>query len=217
MSGAVVKRCVTLAELAERLRTTDLVPSQRPLLERTDERLAELAVAGVASVADLRARLEYMSSVPAVATVSGVDEDYLVLLRRAVRGFYPRPRPLRAFDWIGPESMAALASVGITDSEQLRLATRSGPVALAERSGVAVATIAELAELTDLVRVQWVNPSLARALVAAGYPSASALAAADPTELALALAAANERRRFFDATIGERDLGRIVDAAGYAD
>lgn len=217
MSGTVVKRCVTLPELAERLRTTDLVPSQRPLLDGIDERLAQLAAAGITSVADLRARLESMSAVPAVATVSGVDEDYLVLLRRAVRGFYPRPRPLRTFEWISSESIAALASAGIANSEQLRLATCSGPAQLAERSGVAAATIAELGELADLVRVQWINPTLARALIAAGYPSASAIATADPTELARALAAANRRRRFFDATIGERDLGRMIDAAGYAD
>lgn len=217
MSETGPKPCSTLIELAERLRSTDLVPSQQPLLERTDERLAQLAHAGITSVEDIRKQLRYKKSVPSVAARTGVDEDYLVLLRRAVRGFFPQPKRLRAFDWIAPEVIDALAKMGINNSEQLRAACVRGHTGVADRSGTPVAAISELAALSSLVRVQWISPSLARALLAAGYPTPAAVAGADPAHLTRAVAHANEDRQFFNATIGERDMGRIIHAAGYVE
>lgn len=216
MSGSAQKRCVTLTELAERLRSTDLVPSQRLLLDHTDERLARLAAADITSVADILTQLKYSKSVPSVAASTEVDEDYLILLRRAVRGFYPEPTPLRSFDWIGPEHLAALAGAGIKNSEQLRAACRTGSAEVVERSGVPSATISELVELSDLVRVQWISPSLARTLRVAGYRTPAAVAGADPDRLVQEVAAANQDRRYFNASIGLRDMRRIIDAAAYA-
>lgn len=215
MPGSGPKACSTLVELAERLRSADLVPSQRPLLERTDDRLRQLSDAGITSVEDIREQLKYTKSVPSVASRSGVDEDYLILLRRAVLGFFPRPEPLRAFDWIPADVIAALEKVGITNSDQLHAACVGGHAEVAERSDTPAETVAELAELSDLVRVQWVNPSLARTLRAAGYRTPAAVAEADPAELVRALAHANEDRKFFNATIGERDVRRIIHTAGY--
>ena len=217
MSEAGPKSCSTLAELAERLRSTDLVPSQQPLLERTDERFAQLNQAGITSVEDLREQLRSKKSVRSLADRTGVDEDYLILLRRAVRGFFPQPEPLRAFDWIPADVIAALAEAGINNSEQLRAACATGHAKIAERFDAPVATVRELAELSGLVRVQWVNPNFARALLAAGYRTPAAVAAADPADLVQAVADANEDRRSFNATIGERDMRRVVDAAGYVD
>lgn len=217
MSETDPKPCSTLTELAERLRSTDLVPSQQPLLERTDERLEQLAHAGITSVENIREQLKYKKSVPSLAARTGVDEDYLILLRRAVRGFFPKPQPLRAFDWIAPEAIAALATVGINNSEQLRAACVTGHAEVAERSRTPAAAISELAELSGLVRVQWINPSLARTLLAAGYRTPAAVAGADPACLIRAVAHANKDRQFFNATIGERDMRRIIHAAGYVE
>ncbi len=206
---------LTLDELRARLEATDLIPSQEPLLDRITERFALLAGTGITSVSDLQARLKDRRSVDALADESSVDADYLMLLRRAVRGFYPKPKPLRAFDWVGHDVIMALEDVGVRNSQQLHEATATGIEELTEQAGVPVAELSTLAALSDLVRVQWVSPTFARALVAAGVPSAAMVAQADPRVLCEAVARANEEERFYKGVVGLRDIERLIDAAGY--
>jgi hypothetical protein len=52
-------------------------------------------------------------------------------------------------------------------------------------------------------------------LVAAAYDSASKVAAAKAEDLYEALRRVNEGNRFFKGTIGQRDVKRLVQAAGY--
>lgn len=209
------KPCTSLDDLRARLEAIDLIPSQEPLRERIAERFALLARAGINSVVDLQSRLKSRRSVESLAADSGIDEDYLVLLRRAVQGFYPRPRPLRAFDWVDENVIAALEAAGVKNSQQLNAATEEGLAELAERAHVPVSELAPLAALCELVSVQWVSPSFARALVAAGFPSSAAVAQADPDLLCRAVATANGDGRFYKGSIGRRDISRVIDAAGY--
>lgn len=216
MSVAATKPCTSLADLAARLRSTDLIPSQQPLLDHLDERFGQLTAAGILSVTDLRERLPDRRSATALAADTGVDEDYLALLGRALRGYFPRPTRLSEFDWIEPEAITALRRVGISTSEHLRSAG-DDVEGLASLTGVDIATLTELLVVADLVRVQWVGSTVARTLVAAGFNRPADVAAADPGRLTRLLAEANRDRRFFDATIGERDICRMVDAAGYVE
>lgn len=204
-----------LGDLRKRLETTDLIPSHQPLLERIGSRFTLLEQAGCKSVRELRARLKTQKTVALFAKDSGVDTDYLTLLRRVVEGIFPKPQPLTAFDWLDTSTLAKLEKISINNTEQLHLAARSGLAELVERTGLQAKDLSEAIALSNLSRVQWVSPTFARMLVMAGFDSATKVANANPDELCNAIAAANKDAQLYKGKVGLRDIKRLVVAASY--
>jgi len=152
-----------------------------------------------------------------VAKATGIDEQYLVLLRREIEGYFPKPLAFKTITWLPNDEIAKLEQNGIGDTAVLFWAANNTQkrTELAESTGVALATLEALVRLADLMRVQWVSPTFAKMLIAAGYDSASKIAAANADELCEALASINAGDRFFKGKIGLRDIMRLVQAASY--
>ncbi len=204
-----------LAALGKRLETTDLIPSQMPLLDGLDGALAAFQAGGVHTLADLRAALKSPKGLAALAAETGIDPAYLRLLRRTIDGFFPKPRPLNDWDWLPDPVAGGLKAAGIANTRQLFEAASDGPETLARAIGVDVAALAEAVAIADLCRIQWVSPNYARALVAAGATTPARVAATDPDALCAALEKANAGARFYNGKVGRRDVGRLVAAAAY--
>lgn len=204
-----------LSSLQARLEDTDLIPSQLPLRDGLNKKMAVLRGAGIESVADLRAALKNSSSLVSLSERSRVDPDYLKLLKRTVNGFFPKPRSLGEVDWLGNDSIAALHKAGIRNTKQLFEAAEADRAAFAREVGADPEDISELSTVSDLCRIQWVSPSFARVLMAAGMNDAAAVAKADPQVLYAAIADANEGAKFYKGKVGLRDVRRLVTAARY--
>jgi hypothetical protein len=207
---------MTLDDLKAKLERTDLIPSQRPLLDEIDRRLAALKKAGIASLEDLSEALRGSKGLAALSAKSGVSEDYLVLARRTIEGFRPKPAKLVEYPGVDPAAVEALAGIGIIDGKHLYDAAPDAKTAaaLAKKAGIPVASLRELFGLVDLSRIQWVSPAFARTLYAAGYGSVSRIASAKAEELYEAVASANEGGKFYKGKVGLRDMGRLVELAG---
>lgn len=214
-SAVDAQQSTTLDDLRQRIEATDLIPSQEPLLEAIADRFARLGKAGIITAVDLQEATKNKRAIAALADTSSVDADYLTLLNRAVRGFFPKPKRLKEFDWLAPDLLARLDAAGLKNTDHLRDAVAADPAALVERAAVTPKEQAELLVLADLCRVQWTSPSFARVLVAAGFDSAAAVANAAPEPLCDAVAEANERSGFYKGKIGLRDIKRLIAAAGY--
>jgi hypothetical protein len=205
-----------LRALRKRLESTDLIPSHAVLLEGIGPKFSALEKAGCKTVRELRSSLKNAKTLAKLAAESGVEAEYLGLLRRAVEGFFPKPQPMAAFDWVPRFVLQRLSRAGIESTLQLHHAAKTDPHALANGTGLTPKELAEPVALADLSRVQWTSPTFARVLVAAGYDSAAKVADADPEELCSAVAAANEGGRYYNGKLGLRDIKRLVVAAGYA-
>jgi hypothetical protein len=206
---------MSLADLKAKLGRTDLIPSQLPLLDGIDAKLAALKKAGIKSLEDLSAALRGSKGPAALSARSGVAEDYLALLRRTMEGFRPKPAKLSEYPGIDPGVARALADLGITDSRQLYEAAPDAKAvaALARKAGVGIEALRELRGLADLSRIQWVSPAFARTLYAAGFASAPRVAASEAEEAYEAIIRANEGGRFYKGKVGLRDIGRLVALA----
>ncbi|MBN1978424.1 MAG: DUF4332 domain-containing protein [Anaerolineae bacterium] len=180
-------------------------------------KLQALEQQGIATLAGLRNELKNAKRREALSNATGIDVQYLVLLRREIEGYFPKPFALKAFDWLPKEEIAKLEESGMRDTAalyQVAFGLESG-TELAGSTGVDAAVLEALVRLADLTRVQWVSPTAARMLVEAGCDSFSMLAAADSGELCQALVRVNEGDRFFKGKIGLRDVKRLIQAAGY--
>jgi len=206
---------MNLDNLQARLEATDLIPSLQILLDGLTEKLGALKKIGVRSVADLRTRLKSKKSLASLADDSAMDFNYLVLLRRAIEGFFPKPQPLKAFDWLNRDTMAKLDRAGVRNTQQLHEAALSGVDKLAGNAGLEEKNLSEFLALSDLSRIQWVSPTFARVLVAAGFTSAAMVATANPEALHEAIIEANDNARFYKGKVGLRDIKRLIAAAAY--
>lgn len=205
----------SLEDVRRRLEATDLIPSHQPLLADISRKFAALEKCGCSSLRELRARLKSAKGMAALAKDSGVGRDYLTLLRRAVEGFFPKPQPLAAFPWLSAGTVAKLKKVGVQKTDELHHAARLGLARLASKAGLDVKDLAEPVALSELSRIQWVSPHLARALVAAGFDRSSKVAKASPETLSQAVAEANQAGGFYKGKIGLRDVQRLIVAASY--
>lgn len=73
MAYYIDEEATKLRALQKRLQSTDLIPSQEPLLEDISAKMSALGKAGIASLADLRAALKTTKALEALAQQSGVD------------------------------------------------------------------------------------------------------------------------------------------------
>jgi hypothetical protein len=208
---------VSLDDLQKRLEATDLVPSRASLREKIAIRMKALKKQGITTLAEVRNELKNAKRLAAVAKATGIDERYLVLLRREIDGYFPKPVTLKMLSWLPKDEIVKLEQNGIGDTAMLYGATNNTQkrTELAKSAGVALATIEAVAQLADLMRVQWVSPTFARMLVEAGYDSAAKVAAANADELCEALTSINTGDRFFKGKIGLRDIKRLIQAASY--
>lgn len=205
-------KATRLEDLKQRLQETDLIPSQEPLLGGITNAISALEKTGIHNLADLRANLKTKKSLAVLAEKSGVSKDYLVLLRRTINGFFPKPRPFKDMVWLHKPAVLALQDAGLKNTRQLFEAKARQ---LPDMPNVDQETLAELVAISDLCRVQWVSPNFARGLVAAGFDTALDVANADPEVLATALEAANRDGKFYKGKVGLRDIRRLVFAARY--
>lgn len=206
---------IDLSALQKRLQSTDLIPSQAPLLDGIAAKMSSIRKTGVRTAADLRSALRTAKSLASLSENSGVDAEYLKLLKRALNGFFPKPRPLEDIDWLDQETVVSLKKAGVKNTQHLFEETADGAAGLAKRTGTRQKTLSAFAEIADLCRIQWVSPTFARVLVAAGFKNAAAVAAADPAGLFDAICAANEKAKFYKGKVGLRDVKRLTAAAAY--
>lgn len=205
----------SLDQLRKRLENTDLIPSHRALLDGVEAQMTSLGKAGVTSLADLRVRLKSAKGLASLSRESGVSSGYLTLLRRVVKGFFPKPQPLSGFDWLEPRTVHHLERVGVKNTRQLYEAATYGLAPSATKMGLCAQDLSEGIALADLSRIQWVSPTFARVLLAAGFTSPSEVAKADPDALCSAVAQTNETAHFYKGKVGLRDIRRLVASAAH--
>lgn len=206
---------VDLNALQNRLQKTDLIPSHEPLLNDIAEKMTLINDAGLHSLEDLRTELKTATSLALLSKNTGIDINYLKLLRRAINGFFPKPRPLKDVDWLGTDAVVRLDKAGIKNTQQFFDTACGDVTGLVKRTGISQKNALELGAISDLCRIQWVSPTFARALTAAGFTNAAAVAQASPEDLYQAIIKANRQAKFYKGKIGLRDIKRLVAAAAY--
>ena len=208
---------VSLEDLQIRIETTDLVPSRMVLLRGVGDRMDVLRRQGLANVADLRNALKTKKKLESLARAADIDETYLVLLRREVESYFPRPFPLRSFEWLPRQEIGKCEQAGAKntiqfyslwhDPEKWAIFKQSHPID--------EQVLDALCCLCDLVRMQWTNPVAARMYIDAGYDAVHKIASADPETLHAALVTVNKNHLYFKGNIGLRDIKRLVNSARY--
>jgi hypothetical protein len=206
---------ISLDEYKKILKSADLLPSRKMLLENVDHELDLIKKQGIKNLADLLSALKNKNKLQAFAEQSGVSEDYLTILNREIKGYHPRPNKLRDFPDLEKKMVEKLEEMGFTNTLKLydKVVTPQQRKELAQFLGAPEREIFKLTKLTDLSRIKWVNHTFANVLYQAGFDTVEKVASADYKELYKKVKKLNEEQHLYKGHIGLNDMKRCVEAA----
>lgn len=190
---------IKLEDYRELLKTQNLLPSRRLLLEDVDARIKALQAVGIATVSDLLKALSSPEKIRRVSAAVGVPADYLQVLKREAGTLKPKRIMITDFPGVDPALAESLRTQGITTAKEY---LESG----LEPEG-------ELRCLCELTRINGVGPNAAKMFYEVGCRSVSDIAAADAQALLARLAAGNALHRYYQGTLGEKDMRFCIDFA----
>jgi len=186
-------------------------------LQALDKNLNTLKTQDISNLAELRNAVKTKKKLQSLAQVTGIEEAYLVLLRREINSYFPKPIPLKSFDWLPQEEIEKLENTGIKNTAQFYARFVDSPT---QEDATPILEIKDtvfehLLSYCDLTRMQWTSPLAARMYFDAGYESVQKIKSADPDALCAALTEINAENKYFKGNIGLRDIKRLIKSANY--
>ena len=207
---------VSLSDYKMRLLKVHLVPSRMLLRDNIDEQFAFIAGAGISNIDEFLTAVKTSAKLQDFIEKSGVEENYLKILKREINSTIPKPNKFIDFPNLEAETVEKLENIGIKKTSELyeQILTPNNRTVFAEKSGLSSESVLRLAQLTDLSRVQWVNHTFAAMLYELGYETAEMMAAADPETLHTELNRLNKEKNIYHHGFGLADMERCIFAAG---
>jgi hypothetical protein len=150
-----------------------LIPSRQPLKIGLDENFKLLQEQGWENLADLKDALKSKERIEDISEKTGIDNNYLTLLRREVNSYFPNPVSLQKFSGFSPHDIQILAEKGIKHSKHLFewMVINKDMSVLSKETTIDTEVLEELRALSDLVRAYGVGPAFARILYDTGIHS----------------------------------------------
>ncbi len=197
------------------LETGELLPGRMILKEDLPERFETLESMGITNLKELMEVLGTKKRLEGFSQESGLSQDYLVILRREVNSYLPKPVALRAIPGVDPETIDRLAALGIKNTKYLfeRARTGSDRAELARQADVSDADLLELVKLSDLTRIGGVGPVFARMLYEVGVDTPEELVKRSPVDLLERLHEINQEKGYTRVMLSEKDIGYCIDRA----
>lgn len=191
--------CLSVEDYRDILKKQNLLPGRRILLHNIDDNFAIFKNEGMNNVYQLRKSLSTSQKIASFSKLSGIAEDYLIILKREMGSFEQKPVLISSFPNMDPLLIESLSKAGIKNSKDYWEHNQSATD--------------ELFCLCDLVRINGVGPVAAKAFYEAGYRSVSDVAKADAARMLEKVSAVNETRQYYKAKLGLKDMQFCIDFA----
>jgi len=208
---------MSLQKLKEKIKNTELLPSQKILLEKIEERFELIESKNIKNMFDLQEALKTKNKITDFAKNSGLPEDYLIVLRREVNSYQPKPRKLNGFQCIKKEIIDKLDKMGINDTAHLFdiIATKNNRINLAKELDLKYDEVSLLAKITDVSRLRYVSPNFATLLINSEYDTAERVQKADHNKLYEDLTNINKKEGYYKGNFGLKDMKFFVNDAKF--
>jgi hypothetical protein len=206
----------SLEQFKQDLESREVTKSRVPLKEDIPQNFAQIEAQGIENLQQLSDALKSKSKLADFSRASGLPQDYLVLLKREVGSYTPKPFNLSKVPATDPEVVDKLEAIGIKNTKHLfdRGQTRLGRVELGEQAGLAEGEVLQMVRIADLARIWGVGPYFTRILYEAGYDSVKAVAQADLDEMYLEVNRVNKEQGITPIMASKGEVGMCIDYAG---
>lgn len=204
-----------LTKFKQKLKESKLVPSRKMLKEQIDRRFKILEQNGIENLQDLANSLKTPKKTKEFAGKSGLSQDYLLILRREVNSYLPKPVNLEKFPGVEKDTLDKLNSRGIKNTAHLFkiIKTPDDRAKLTAETKINPEKIVELTKLADLSRVKWIGPVFARIFLDSKTDTVEKLSKADAEDLYKKLVEINSAKSYTKAKFIENDVRLCINTA----
>lgn len=198
----------SLTKFKEELIQAELIPSRKILKDEIDLRFGILKDNDVENLQNLSDLLKTPKKTREFAKTTGLPDDYLLILRREVNSYQPKPVNLEKFPGVKSGTVQKLKNHDILNTGHLfeRVKKSEERNKLAEETGLDICEILELTKLTDLSRVKWIGPIFARIFVDSGTDTVFKLSKSDYNVLYKKLVEINNINEYTHAKFTKKDV-----------
>ena len=169
----------TLDQFKLSLESREMIPSRKLLKEQIKERFSVIAACGIITIGDLIGALKTKPRIEIFAQKTNLSTEYLQVLGREARSYFPNPISLNRFPDIDGKIISLLEARGINNSKQLFECdiVEKGVSQISADWGVPVDELERMIGLADLSRLYGVGPVFAKILYDIGIDSVASLLA----------------------------------------
>ncbi len=205
----------SLDKFKKDLEESELIPSRKILKEDINNRFRVLKDNDISNLQDLVNVLKTPKKAKEFAEKTGLPQDYVLILRREVNSYTPKPVNLDKFPGVDAKTITKLNNEGIKNTAHLfkKIKTPEDREKLAAELDIPLAEIVELTKLTDLVRIKWVGPVFARIFLDSGTDTALKISKSDAEPLYKKLIKINEEKGYTKGKFIENDVRLCIKVA----
>jgi hypothetical protein len=217
MKFEIIFKNLTLDAYKKHLKSKDLIPSRQILKIHIDENFETLKSIGLKNLDDLYEVLKNKKKMEKILTETSVPDSYLKILKREIKSIQPIPIKIKEFNWISIDALKKLNEEKIYNTKELFEFKNKikNWESIAKRFGNDFQNIKELINLSDLTRVQWVNGTFARILIAISIDSTKKLSKANPKKIFDAIEEKNKELKLYKGKIGLNDVKLCIASAKF--
>lgn len=199
---------ISIDEYEGTLKNSDLLPGRRILQGNIEKHFDALKALEIQNLKELTDAIKTDEKRSKLSKQTGISEEYLMILRREINGFIPKPVDLSEFPEIDKSVISKLAKIGIKSSKQLfeKAISKADRKNLSDTTGSTYDLILLLSKFSDLCRVNGIGPTFARMLCDVGCDTVSKLSNAKTKYLFDKLLELNQKKHYTKAKFTEKDM-----------
>ncbi len=199
---------ITVAEFSQILKSIDLLPGRRILLNNLDQVVLQLNENKVKNLADLQTLLKNKSKYSNIADMLSTTEAYLTVLNREINSYQSKPVDIKKIDVFSDNELNLLAAIKIKTTKDIynRLQLKS------ERNKISIMTnipgdkLVEALEISDLLRITGVGLVFANILREIGINNTSVFMNSTVESILGQYHRINQKKGLTRANLGTKDI-----------
>ncbi len=163
----------TLQKFFNNLKIREMIPSRKMLKDELEKRFKILTQNNISNLNELIEALKTNQKIASFAEVTGLDQEYLILLNREVKSFHPNPIRLDKFSELEKNDLKGLESLGIKNTKHMinQAGKKEQRIQLSKETGIPLNRLEKIVCLSDLVRAYGVGPVFAQMIYNMGIYS----------------------------------------------
>ncbi len=199
---------ITVEEFEKIMLTTQLLPSQKLILEGISHNTRKLKDKGLTNLQEVHDLLGKKQNYPAISKDMGIDGDYLVILNRMVNSYIAKVLPLGKLGIFTKEELELLEKEKINNTKQYyeALLSTGQKEELSARTCISLSRIGYALHITDLLRINGVGVDYARILYETGVKGIGDYNRTTSETILRSVNELNRERAFSKATLGISDI-----------
>ena len=199
---------LTLDDFEELLRTVELLPGRRRLLNNLDEIFSAIKETGIKNLSELQKCLKKKKDYETLSVKFKADTDYLTILNREINAYKSKEYSLAQLELFTEEELRHLEALKIKNTRHYYEAClkHEDRKALGEKTAISEDKLLKALEYTDLLRVNGIGIVYAQAIHGMGIKTIQAYENTASEQILMKFKVYIQKNNDLNISIGLKDV-----------